>query len=155
MRGLSLSNDLFCESPSRRPSFSSPPQRGVGREFQILQANCNQNIASIIMKNHFSEASFAGEKSKGHRKVSPFRQPRPSPINSPSPVVILQLLPCIPLLQTCRTFSNPHLSGIRLRTNANKRTSKVSCIVLLPRTCGTELKMLYLQPWTFLSSDVC
>lgn len=73
MRGRSLSTALFCESPFRRPSFSSSSQRGVGREFQILQANCNQNRASIIMKNHFSEASFADEKSKGHRKCESFQ----------------------------------------------------------------------------------
>lgn len=68
MRGCSLSNALLCESRFRRPSFSSPAQRGVGREFQILQANCNQNIASIIMKNHFSETSFANGENTGHRK---------------------------------------------------------------------------------------
>lgn len=94
-------------------------------------------------------------KAKGTGKVSPFRQPPPSSISSLGPVVILQLLPCIFLLQTCRTSSNSHLSGIRFRTNANERTSKVFCIVLLPSTRGTEVKVLCLQPWTFLSSDIC
>lgn len=73
MRGLSLSNALFCESPFRRPSLSSPFQRGVGREFQMLQENCNQNIASIIMKNHFSETSFANGENTGHRKGESFQ----------------------------------------------------------------------------------
>lgn len=94
-------------------------------------------------------------KAKGTGKVSPFRQPPPSSVSSLGPVVILQVLPCIFLLQTCRTSSNSHLSGIRFRTNANERTSKVSCIVLLPSTRGTEVKVLCLQPWTFLSSDIC
>lgn len=94
-------------------------------------------------------------KTQGTGKVSPFRQPPPSSISSLGPVVVLQLLPCVPLLQTCRASSNSHLSGIRFRTNVNERTSKVSCIVLLPSTYGTELIVLYLKPWAFLSSDIC
>lgn len=144
MRGLSLSNALFCESPFRRPSLSSPFQRGVEREFQMLQANCNQNIASIIMKNHFSETSFANGENTGHRKGESF-QAASSIIHqfSRSSGGLTALTLCTPAsnMQDILKF---HSSGIRLRTNANERTSELSYITLLPSTYGTELKVLCL-----------